>query len=55
MLIEHRGKTPQVHASAYVAPAAVVCGAVHIGADARILFGACSLPKTARSELASAP
>jgi carbonic anhydrase/acetyltransferase-like protein (isoleucine patch superfamily) len=40
MLIEHRGRAPQIHPSAYVAPTAVVCGAVHIGADARILFGA---------------
>jgi gamma-carbonic anhydrase len=40
MLIEHRGKTPRVHPSAYVAPTAVVCGAVRIGAAARILFGA---------------
>jgi carbonic anhydrase/acetyltransferase-like protein (isoleucine patch superfamily) len=40
MLIEHRGKAPQIHPSAYVAPTAVVCGAVRIGADARILFGA---------------
>jgi len=40
MLIEHRGKAPQVHPSAYVAPTAVLCGAVHVGADARILFGA---------------
>jgi carbonic anhydrase/acetyltransferase-like protein (isoleucine patch superfamily) len=37
MLITHRGKTPQVHPSAYVAPTAVVCGAVRIGADARLL------------------
>jgi carbonic anhydrase/acetyltransferase-like protein (isoleucine patch superfamily) len=40
MLIEHRGAVPQIHPSAYVAPTAVVCGAVSIGADARILFGA---------------
>jgi carbonic anhydrase/acetyltransferase-like protein (isoleucine patch superfamily) len=40
MLIEHRGRAPQVDPSAYVAPTAVVCGAVRIGADARILFGA---------------
>jgi carbonic anhydrase/acetyltransferase-like protein (isoleucine patch superfamily) len=40
MLIEHRGAVPQVDPSAYVAPTAVVCGAVRIGADARILFGA---------------
>jgi len=40
MLIEHRGKAPQVHPSAYVAPTAVLCGAVFVGAGARILFGA---------------
>ena len=40
MLIEHRGSAPQVHPSAYVAPTAVICGAVRIGPDARILFGA---------------
>jgi hypothetical protein len=40
MLIEHRGKTPQVDPSACVAPTAVVCAAVRVGADARILFGA---------------
>jgi carbonic anhydrase/acetyltransferase-like protein (isoleucine patch superfamily) len=40
MLIEHRGHTPRVDPSAYVAPTAVLCGAVHVGADARILFGA---------------
>ena len=40
MLIEHRGNAPHVHPSAYVAPTAVLCGAVRIGPDARILFGA---------------
>src|SRR5947209_3318529 len=40
MLIEHRGAAPRIHPSAYVAPTAVICGAVSIGADARILFGA---------------
>ncbi len=40
MLIEHRGSVPQVHPSAYVAPTAVICGAVRIGPDARVLFGA---------------
>ncbi|MGH3502286.1 MAG: gamma carbonic anhydrase family protein [Nocardioidaceae bacterium] len=39
-LITHRGNTPQVHRSAYVAPTAVLCGDVHIGADASVLFGA---------------
>jgi carbonic anhydrase/acetyltransferase-like protein (isoleucine patch superfamily) len=40
MLIEHRGSVPQVDPSAYVAPTAVICGAVRIGPDARVLFGA---------------
>ena len=40
MLIEHRGRAPQVHPSAYVAPTAVLCGAVHVGPEARVLFGA---------------
>jgi carbonic anhydrase/acetyltransferase-like protein (isoleucine patch superfamily) len=40
MLIEHRGKTPQIDPSAYVAPNATVAGDVTIGKDARILFGA---------------
>ncbi len=40
MLTEHRGNIPQVDPSAYVAPTAVLCGAVRVGADARILFGA---------------
>jgi carbonic anhydrase/acetyltransferase-like protein (isoleucine patch superfamily) len=40
MLLEHRGHRPAVHPSAYVAPNAIVCGNVLIGAGARILFGA---------------
>lgn len=40
MLIEHRGRAPVVDSTAYVAPNAVLCGAVHIGPDARVLFGA---------------
>jgi gamma-carbonic anhydrase len=40
MLIDHRGEAPEAHPSAYVAPTAVICGAVRIGPDARILSGA---------------
>ena len=40
MLIEHRGRAPQVHPTAYIAPTAVLCGAVRVGPDARVLFGA---------------
>src|SRR5438105_1324698 len=40
MLIEHGGRSPQVHPTAYVAPTAVLCGDVRVGAGSRILFGA---------------
>jgi carbonic anhydrase/acetyltransferase-like protein (isoleucine patch superfamily) len=40
MLIEHRGKRPFVPESAYVAPSAVLCGAVVLGERARVLHGA---------------
>src|SRR5206468_1818809 len=40
MILEHRGKRPRIHASAYVAPNATLCGDVTIGAESRVLFGA---------------
>ena len=40
VLIEHRGSVPEVDPSAYVAPTAVLCGAVRVGPGARVLFGA---------------
>jgi carbonic anhydrase/acetyltransferase-like protein (isoleucine patch superfamily) len=40
MLLEHRGRRPVVPDSAYVAPSAVLCGAVVLGERARILHGA---------------
>ncbi|NGO15217.1 gamma carbonic anhydrase family protein [Streptomyces sp. HC44] len=40
MLIEHRGQRPVVPASAYVAPTAVLCGAVTLGERTRVLHGA---------------
>ncbi|MFG1663989.1 gamma carbonic anhydrase family protein [Streptomyces sp. Y7] len=40
MLLEHRGMRPVVPESAYVAPTAVLCGAVVLGEGARILHGA---------------
>ncbi|WP_165987542.1 gamma carbonic anhydrase family protein [Streptomyces sp. YIM 98790] len=40
MLIEHRGRKPVVPESAYVAPTAVLCGAVTLGERARVLHGA---------------
>ncbi|TDD66939.1 gamma carbonic anhydrase family protein [Actinomadura darangshiensis] len=40
MILEHRGRRPVVPESAYVAPSAVLCGAVVLGERARILHGA---------------
>ena len=40
MLIEHQGKQPKIHETAYVAPTAVICGNVTVGAQCRIMFGA---------------
>jgi carbonic anhydrase/acetyltransferase-like protein (isoleucine patch superfamily) len=40
VLIEHRGRRPVVPASAYVAPTAVLCGAVILGERVRVLHGA---------------
>src|SRR5579863_6009108 len=40
MLIAPRGAVPEIDPPAYVAPTAVVCGAVRVGPEARVLFGA---------------
>lgn len=40
MLLEHLGERPTVHEGAFIAPTAVVCGDVEVGAGAQILFGA---------------
>lgn len=40
MLVRHRGATPTVDPSAYVAPTAVLVGDVHVAAGARVLHGA---------------
>lgn len=40
MLISHKGTSPSVHETAYVAPNALLCGDVTVGPGCRILFGA---------------
>src|SRR5260370_909545 len=40
MLLEHQGKRPHIHETAYIAPTATVCGDVTIGAESHVLFGA---------------
>jgi carbonic anhydrase/acetyltransferase-like protein (isoleucine patch superfamily) len=39
-LLEHLGKRPRAHETAYVAPTATLCGDVTVGPESRILFGA---------------
>ena len=51
MLIEHRGAAPTVDPSAYVAPNAVLCGDVHVGPEARVLFGAVLTAEDGRVEV----
>jgi len=40
MLIEHKGKSPRIDPSAWIAPDATVCGDVTIGAGTRVMHGA---------------
>jgi carbonic anhydrase/acetyltransferase-like protein (isoleucine patch superfamily) len=40
MLVEHQGKRPYIHPTAYIAPSAIISGDVGIGAESRILHGA---------------
>jgi carbonic anhydrase/acetyltransferase-like protein (isoleucine patch superfamily) len=40
VILAHRDKHPTIDPTAYVAPTAVVCGDVRLGAGARVLFGA---------------
>jgi carbonic anhydrase/acetyltransferase-like protein (isoleucine patch superfamily) len=51
MLIEHRGRVPVIDPTAYVAPNAVVCGDVRVGAQARVLFGAVLTAEDGRVEI----
>jgi carbonic anhydrase/acetyltransferase-like protein (isoleucine patch superfamily) len=43
-LVEYRGTTPSVHADAFVAPGATLVGAVTVGAEASVWFGAVARP-----------
>ena len=51
MLVEHRGKRPTVHDSAWVAPTAVVCGDVRVGEDVRVMWNAVVSAEDGRVEL----
>jgi carbonic anhydrase/acetyltransferase-like protein (isoleucine patch superfamily) len=51
MLVEHRGKRPAVHETAWIAPTAVVAGDVHVGEDVRIMWNAVVSAEDGRVEL----
>ena len=51
MIVTHLNKRPRIHASAYVAPNATVCGDVLVGAGCRVLFGACVVAEGGTVEL----
>jgi carbonic anhydrase/acetyltransferase-like protein (isoleucine patch superfamily) len=51
MLVEHRDARPTIHPSAWIAPTAVICGDVHVGPDARVLWGAVVSAEDGRVEL----
>jgi carbonic anhydrase/acetyltransferase-like protein (isoleucine patch superfamily) len=51
MLVEHRGRRPDVHPSAWIAPTAVLCGDVRVGAEARVLWNAVISAEDGRVEI----
>src|SRR5437588_3224758 len=51
MIVTHVAKRPNIHPAAYVAPNAVVCGDVTVGAGCRIMFGACVVAEGGAIEL----
>jgi len=40
MIIEHKGVSPRIDTSAWISPAATVCGDVQVGRETRVLPGA---------------
>jgi carbonic anhydrase/acetyltransferase-like protein (isoleucine patch superfamily) len=52
--IKHRGNTPQVHPTAYVAPTATLVGDVRIGPRARVMYGAVLDAEDSRIEVGEA-
>jgi carbonic anhydrase/acetyltransferase-like protein (isoleucine patch superfamily) len=52
--IRHRGQSPTVHPTAYVAPTATLVGAVVVGPRARVMFGAVLDAEGSRVEVGEA-
>lgn len=53
MLLEHRGLSPVIDPTAYIAPTATVCGDVYVGPGCRVLFGAVLTAEGGQVELGS--
>jgi carbonic anhydrase/acetyltransferase-like protein (isoleucine patch superfamily) len=53
MLLSHRGKTPLINPSTYVAPTATICGDVKIGPNCRIMHGACLIAEAGSIQIAT--
>ncbi len=51
MILQHLGVTPSIDPTAFVAPNAVVCGDVAVGAGCRIMHGAQVIAETGRIRL----
>jgi carbonic anhydrase/acetyltransferase-like protein (isoleucine patch superfamily) len=51
MLISHLGTAPVVHATAWVAPSATICGDVTIGRNCRIMHGAAIIAEGGRIDI----
>lgn len=51
MILEHSGKRPKIHESAYMAPNATICGDVAIGKNSRIMFGAQIIAESSSVEI----
>ncbi len=47
IVMEHQGRRPRIHDSAYVAATAVLCGDVVVGASTCVLSGRCCRLKAA--------
>ncbi|GAB3106045.1 hypothetical protein GCM10027160_01140 [Streptomyces calidiresistens] len=52
--IRHRGREPQIHPTAYVAPTATLVGDVRVGARARVMYGAVLDAEGSRIEVGEA-
>jgi carbonic anhydrase/acetyltransferase-like protein (isoleucine patch superfamily) len=51
VFVEHRGRSPDVHASAWVAPTAVIGGDARPGADVRVPWNAVISAADGRGEI----